>query len=48
MAGGNFLGRLVGYVVNEIVVEGLANKWPWRWRTYLQFMKLCFNTVFLY
>ncbi|OAY84066.1 uncharacterized protein LOC109710533 [Ananas comosus] len=25
MAGGNFLGRVVGYLVNEIVVEGLAN-----------------------
>ncbi|KAF3329486.1 hypothetical protein FCM35_KLT04817 [Carex littledalei] len=25
MAGGNFLGRLLSYVVNEIVVEGLAN-----------------------
>ncbi|XP_039142579.1 uncharacterized protein LOC120279956 [Dioscorea cayenensis subsp. rotundata] len=25
MAGGNFLGRVIGYFVNEIVVEGLAN-----------------------
>ncbi|PKA64595.1 hypothetical protein AXF42_Ash007341 [Apostasia shenzhenica] len=25
MAGGNFLGRIIGYVVNELVVEGLAN-----------------------
>ncbi|KAG0461055.1 hypothetical protein HPP92_021352 [Vanilla planifolia] len=25
MAGGNFLGRIISYVVNELVVEGLAN-----------------------
>ncbi|CAD5194922.1 uncharacterized protein LOC103976619 [Musa acuminata AAA Group] len=25
MAGGNFLGRVISYVVNEVVVEGLAN-----------------------
>ncbi|KAJ4798887.1 UvrABC system C protein [Rhynchospora pubera] len=25
MAGGNFLGRVMSYIVNEIVVEGLAN-----------------------
>ncbi|CAL9203135.1 unnamed protein product [Musa hybrid cultivar] len=25
MAGGNFLGRVISYVVNELVVEGLAN-----------------------
>ncbi|KAK8959932.1 hypothetical protein KSP40_PGU008699 [Platanthera guangdongensis] len=25
MAGGNFIGRIVSYVVNELVVEGLAN-----------------------
>ncbi|KMZ72645.1 hypothetical protein ZOSMA_160G00190 [Zostera marina] len=25
MAGGNFLARAISYVVNEIVVEGLAN-----------------------
>ncbi|KAI0524647.1 hypothetical protein KFK09_004024 [Dendrobium nobile] len=25
MAGGNFVGRIIGYVVNELVVEGLAN-----------------------
>lgn len=27
MAGGNFLGRIISYVVNELVVEGLANKY---------------------
>ncbi|RRT73037.1 hypothetical protein B296_00024590 [Ensete ventricosum] len=26
MAGGNFLGRVISYVVNELVVDGLANK----------------------
>ncbi|KAK8928494.1 hypothetical protein KSP39_PZI017203 [Platanthera zijinensis] len=25
MAGGNFIGRILSYVVNELVVEGLAN-----------------------
>ncbi|KAJ0962505.1 hypothetical protein J5N97_027627 [Dioscorea zingiberensis] len=25
MAGGNFMGRVISYLVNEIVVEGLAN-----------------------
>ncbi|WOL20700.1 hypothetical protein Cni_G29506 [Canna indica] len=25
MAGGNFMGRIISYVVNELVVEGLAN-----------------------
>lgn len=28
MAGGNFMHRVISYVVNELVVNGLANRYP--------------------